>query len=190
MAQGLVGSIFAAYSDLGRAQLHQEETANEPRILFYAFLSGFLLFLVGLPTVKMQATLIDDSSAVAIVLTARFFGALFVLPLLFYALAAIARLVAAAFGGTGSFRNTRLSIFWAVLVTMPILIFASLSATILASATELPLSALGVLVLLGFAVIWGKGLAATEGFARTWPACFVIAALPIFTFFAIAGIQQ
>ncbi len=186
MAQGLVGSIFAAYRGLRVAQADQENRANEPRILFYAFLTGFLLFLVGLPAVRQQADTIDAENPLAIVLSARFFGSLFVLPLLFYGLAAVAHMVARVFGGTGTFQAARLSLFWALLVTMPVLILLSLLAVILAASSSIPVSLLGLFDLLVFSRIWGEGLAQAEGFNRSWPASIAIAAIPTVTLITIA----
>jgi succinate dehydrogenase/fumarate reductase cytochrome b subunit len=189
MAQGLVGSIVAAYSDLRAAQAQQEARVSEPRILFYAFLVGCLLFVAGLPTARMQATFIDQPNALVIVLAARFFGALFVLPLLFYAIAAIAHIIARISGATGTFQVARLSLFWALVVTMPVVILASIAAVILVQLTDRSMNLLGLVVLLAFARIWGEGLAQAEGFSRSWPVSLVIAAIPIASFLTISGIQ-
>ncbi len=189
MAQGMVGAIFTAYSDLRLAQARQEQTVNEPRILFYAFLVGFLLFVAGLPTAPLQATFIDQPNALAIVLAARFFGAMFVLPLVFYAVAAIAHLFARIWRGSATFQTARLSLFWALLVTMPVLISAEILAVFLVWAMDFSLNALGLIVVLAFAKIWGSGLAQSEGFARSWPTSVVIAFIPIATFLTIANIR-
>ncbi len=189
MEKGLVSAIVAAYSDLRLAQARQEQTVSEPRILFYAFLAGFLMFVAGLPSASLQATSIEDPNALAIVLAARFFGSLFVLPLLFYALAALAHIIARIWRGSATFQMARLALFWALLVTMPVVFLASIASVGLMGAPDLALRLVGVIVLLAFAKIWGTGLAQSEGFARSWPTIGIIALVPIATFVTIAGFQ-
>lgn len=189
MAQGLVGSIFAAYGGLRAAQAEQERRTDEPRILFYAFLTGFLLFLIGLPAVRHQIGMIDAPNPMAIVLSARFFGSLFVLPLLLYGLAALAHVVALVFGGRATFQSARLSLFWALLVSMPTFILMSLLAAIFGSFIKDTMVFLGLFDLLAFARIWGEGLAQAEGFGRSWWISLLIVAIPIASFLAIADIR-
>ncbi len=189
MAQGLVTAIFRAYSDLRAAQVAQEQQSGEERILFYAVLSGFLLFLAGLPTARQQAGLTQGENPLLIVISARFFGALFVLPLVLYGVAALSHLVCRAFGGTGSFRAARLALFWALLVTMPVLIAVSLLAVPLTALPIFPLWLLGLVVLVAFARIWGEGLAGSEGFVGSLPISVVVSIIPIVMFVSIAGLR-
>lgn len=168
MERALVSSVFSAWSGLRAAQARQQDSAGEEHILFYAFLGGFLLFVAGLPSLRQQAATIGAENALLIVLSARFFGSMFVLPLLFYGIAALSHVIARIFGGQGSFRVARLALFWAILVAMPATLLVSLASALLATQFALPPFASAALVGLVFLRIWGEGLAEAECFSHGW----------------------
>jgi hypothetical protein len=161
-----------------------QEAMSEPRILFYAYLASFLYFVAALPMARHQVPFVHAENPLVTVLAAQFFAAMFVLPLMLYALSALARLTCAMFRGHGTFQRARLSLFWAVLVVMPVLMASSLAAFAGMNARFLAL-----FVAAAFAWVWGNGLAESEEFTRSWPAVVVIGAMPVALFFSLAGLN-
>lgn len=103
-----------------------DESPSEGRLLFYVVLSDVVFFLSW--TLK---TLLAPTSAALDKLPTDM-GAWLLVAILFrtaslYVFAAIASAVAAAFGGRGSWKDTRAAIFWGALVSAP---FGLLAATL------------------------------------------------------------
>ncbi|MFC2967367.1 YIP1 family protein [Acidimangrovimonas pyrenivorans] len=91
-------------------------------------------------------------------------GAIFLLPLLAYGLAALSHLVAKAMGGQGGWFGARLALFWALLAISPLMLLQGLVAGLVGPGPAL--SAVGFVVLAGFLWLWLGGLRAAEGFGK------------------------
>lgn len=187
----LTGAILNAWSDLRASYAMQRRSADESRLLFFVVLACGLLFIAGLPGARAQAEYLGRNDALAIVLSARLFGTMFILPLGLYGLAALSHLLARAAGGRGDFRGARLALFWSLLVAMPVVMAAQLLAVV-AGAGHAPTGieiALGAVAVAGILWVWGAFLAEAEGFERTWPTRLTLAAVLVATIATIAGIQ-
>jgi len=121
-------------------------------LLFYMALACLLWFVANLPfAVSGQAQGADVP--LDAVLTARLYGNLLILPLILYALAAISRNISRLFGGTGSYMNARLALFWAFLSAMPAVLAEPVSGGGKERNRWMPvLAAAGVL-----ALVWAGG---------------------------------
>lgn len=114
---------------------------------------------------------------------------LMVLPLFYFAFAALVRLIAKAFGGNGTWRESRVAVFWSVLVSAPVM-----AASILLPLALITMPA-PVLVLIaqfgGAFLAWAlaQSIAETFGFTRTW-LVFAVVCAPILTLFVLAWLLR
>ncbi|PKP71572.1 MAG: YIP1 family protein [Alphaproteobacteria bacterium HGW-Alphaproteobacteria-4] len=88
------------------------------------------------------------------------FGAIFVLPLLAYTLAALSHIVARAFGGRGSGWRVRMALFWSMLAVAPAVLLQGLVAGFIGPGAALNL--VGLVLAAGFFAIWGASLRVAE----------------------------
>ena len=101
--------------------------------------------------------------------TASLVSLLFFAPLFLYGVAALARIVARAFGGTGGWYETRLATFWGLLVAAPLQLSAALLADVLSVAGQEGLGrGLTFAAGLGAGWIWASCLAEAHGFRSVW----------------------
>lgn len=95
---------------------------REDRAIAYVLGACFMVFVSQWPELSRQAYLDPE-----VPLQARIGGALmawlFIMPLVLYALAAVARLLAMPFGGQGTWYTARLALFWSLLATTPAWLF-------------------------------------------------------------------
>ncbi len=77
---------------------------------------------------------------------------IFMWPLVLYGIAALAHLVAKLFRGKGTFYTARLSLFWTLLSTTPIMLFYGLLTGLNGNVAATQI--VGALWLLAFVVIW------------------------------------
>ncbi|MFV0476102.1 MAG: hypothetical protein ACK5MQ_18150 [Pikeienuella sp.] len=171
MARGLTGRIAAAWA--GPAESWRAEWragVGEPRLLAYAMgASAFLtLGAMAAEAIRPELAMGDEREAW---FAARFFAGLSFFPLALYLSAALIRLAARAFGGSGGWRETRLALFWSGLVSGPA------AALVLAFGAGLgagaPSRALAGLI---WVLLLAPMLAAAHGLSR-WSVLSVFAAL-------------
>ncbi|MSU89959.1 YIP1 family protein [Rhodobacteraceae bacterium 2CG4] len=168
---GLVAAIAASWRDLrGGARRRLAQRPSEAGLLAHAYLAAGLAFVAGLPQAVADARALDQPDALAGVLAGRLFAALFLFPLLLYALAAAQRLVARGFGGRGSFYSARVTLFWTVIVALPLVLAEGLVSALVPALPPRGGALLGAaasaLAGLGFVWIWATMTAEAEGFGR------------------------
>lgn len=190
--QGLVAAIAASWKDLrGGVRRRLDSRPGESGLLAQAYLAAALAFVAGLPSAIEDARALEATQPDALtgVLAGRAFSAIFLFPLLLYLLAAIQRLVAKAFRGQGSFYSARVTLFWAVIVALPLgLAEGVISALVPALPPEtgrIVATAASAAVGLGFLSIWAIMTAESEGFARGGHVLAVFLGLTMATFLAI-----
>jgi hypothetical protein len=131
-------------------------TPREDRALATLIGGCVLIFIAELPGLARAAHL-DPS----VPLDARIGGALlatlFLLPLIFYALAGISHLVMRLLRRAGSPYGARVALFWSVLSVGPWMLVQGLVAGLAGPGWLSSLTGFGVLV--GFVAIWRAGLA-------------------------------
>ena len=96
---------------------------SEPFVFTFLFVFLLLAIVSAAPVLARQAAL--DHSPVAPRLLGAVYGAVIAVPVL-YALAALGHLVARLMGGTGTFYDGRLALFWALACATPGMLFLGL----------------------------------------------------------------
>lgn len=133
--------------------------ATEGRALAYLMGACGLIFVAQWPRLAREAELAPE-----VPLDARLAGALlaivFVLPLVFYGVAALSHLVARLFGGRGSWFGARLALFWTLLVTVPLFLLRGMVAGMIGPGPALV--ATETVVVAGFLIHWLLALAEAE----------------------------
>ncbi len=91
-----------------------------------AFLMGgcFIVFISQWPALARQAHITGEEMSQLVAYS--LLGWIFIWPLLFYGLAAVAHLIAKVLGGKGTFFTARLAMFWTLLATSPAGLFYGL----------------------------------------------------------------
>ena len=124
----LLSDIVAAYkAPTVEMRRHIDNGVREAQTLFFAVLFGGLSFLSLLPDIAKRAHLTDDSlSGLA---AAQLIASVFMMPLLMYGIAALSHVILARFGGQGEHIEARRALFWAAVVTAPVMLISALLTT-------------------------------------------------------------
>ncbi len=142
--------VMARHLDAGR---------REDRALIFLMLGAFLMFLAQWPRLVRLAAL-EPGTPLDARLGGALLGWLFIVPLAFYALAAVSRLLARVFGGRGNAYGARLALFWALLASAPAWLLYGVLVGLVGPGG--PVRAVGALALGGFFVIWLASLFESE----------------------------
>lgn len=126
------------------------EGAREDRALAVLMGACLLSFLAQWPALARAAHL-DPSVPLQARVGGALMGAVFLLPLLAYAVAALSQAVARALGGRGTGFGARLALFWAWLASAPGILFYGLAAGMAPGPAT---TILGVAVFAGFVWLW------------------------------------
>jgi len=190
---GLVNRILAGWRDL-RGSFRSEIAAGhgEPRLLAYAMGGCVALALARAP--QSVLGMLDGAAAagqpvsITMLVVMQVVAALFFLPLMLYAVAALARMTLRLFGGAGGWFDTRLAVFWSLVLAAPILLVGGLFSFGFALTNEagrlagLP-SVIAQLIWLRF---WAEGLAEAHAFRSGFPIFVGMAVLAA----VISGLAQ
>jgi hypothetical protein len=125
--------------------------AREDRALATLFGACFLLFVAQWPALS-RASFLDPSVPLDARIGGALMGAIFLLPLLAYAVAGVARLVARALGGKGTGLGARMALFWAMLAVSPVVLFHGLLRGFVGEGVQA--TVVGLLVLAAFLYLW------------------------------------
>jgi len=154
----LVGEIARAYAAPKAAMRTQLAKMTEERILLYAFLFSFLNYLARLPSLSMIAAQISDVEFAGLAM-ANFVTNVLMAPLVMYLIAALSHVVLRLFGGQASWREARLAIMWAALVSLPMVLGTGILKVLVADlAISVATTATGVV----FLWQWAKCLQVVE----------------------------
>lgn len=142
----------------------QLERATEGRAL--AFLMGGLVlwFVAQWPRLARAAEL-DPSIPFEARAGGALVGIVFILPLVFYGLAAVSHLVARAMGGQGGWLDARVALFWSLLASTPFFLLHGLVQGIIGPGPQQTLT--GALVAAGFLGHWVLALVEAETSRRS-----------------------
>ncbi len=176
---GVFWRMLGAWADLrGSMRAELARGPSEGRLLFYVMLSG-LIWFVGRIAVLVYGPLgptipeAEFAGRVGLV----FLSAIFFRALAFYALAALAGLIARAAGGGGGWRDSRAALFWAALVAAPVILAATFLSLLL---TGMPGQAGAIASMLGavaFAWAVAQCFAEAHGFTSAWRVLAAVATL-------------
>ncbi|MFC6687433.1 YIP1 family protein [Jhaorihella thermophila] len=99
---------------------------REDRALAFAMAFCVISFIAQMPSLARKAHL--EGVELNPLLGGALLGAVIILPLMLYVVAAISRLVARVFGGQGTWYGARLALFWSLLATTPLVLLRGLVA--------------------------------------------------------------
>ncbi len=99
---------------------------REDRALALVMTFCVIAFIAEMPALARKAYL--EGVELNPLLGGALLGAVVILPLLLYAVAAVSRLVARVLGGQGTWYGARLALFWSLLATSPLLLLRGLVA--------------------------------------------------------------
>jgi hypothetical protein len=126
----LIGDIAAAYRHPARVAANQKARGvTEPQTLVYGLLFGFLSFVAQLPALSVMAG--STGAPLAGLAAANFAAFVFFMPLMLYLLAALAHVIVLRFGGRASWSQARRALFWAALVSTPLILLTGLAGPFL-----------------------------------------------------------
>ncbi len=157
---GLMTDIVATYrSPRAVMRRHLDRGSDESRALMYLVLSCGLLYFAQWPRLWREA-LADGSVTLDVRLGGALFGWLFVAPLVMYAVALVARLVARVFGGRGTGHSARLALFWSMAAATPLWLVSGLINGLLGPGFEATL--FGIVGHMAFFLFWGLSMIEAE----------------------------
>jgi hypothetical protein len=176
---GVFWRMLGAWADLrGSMRAELERGPSEGRLLFYVMLSGLIWFL-GRTAVLVYGPLgpaiPEDQFAGRIGL--EFISAIFFRTLAFYALAAVAGLIAWAGGGGGGWRDSRAALFWAALVAAPVILASTFLSLLLAGVPGPGGAIASMLGAVAFAWVVAQCFAEAHGFTSAWRVLGALATL-------------
>lgn len=134
----------------------------------YLMLACGLIFVSQWPGISRSAALNPDGPPLQALLAITFFSWLMVWPILFYAIAALLRVVARVVGGKGTWYSARLALFWTLLATSPAWLFYGLIMGFIGPGPAANL--VGGFLLLAFGVIWSISMWEAETIPEREPA--------------------
>jgi hypothetical protein len=176
---GVLWRMLGAWADLrGSMRAELDRDPSEGRLLFYVMLSG-LIWFAGRTAVLVYGPLgpvIPEDVFVGRV-GLEFVSAVFFRTLAFYALAALAGLIAWAAGGSGGWRDSRAALFWAALVAAPVILAATLLSLLLSGVPGQAGAIASMLGAVAFAWAVAQCIAEAHGFTSAWRVLGAVATL-------------
>lgn len=155
----LVDDVFRAQLSPETVLREQYETAdNEVLTLALALAFGFLSFVASFPRQMAQAQVLDVP--LPSVLLPSAFGALALLPLFLYVIAAFQRGIAKLLKGKGTGAKARRGVVWSMFVAVPWILLSGLVSEIAPDFLRL---AIGTIALSVFLWSWTLSIKLNEG---------------------------
>ena len=131
---------------------------REDRALIFLMAGCILFFVAQTPRLAREA--FETGQELNTLLAGSLMGLVFILPLLLYLIAGLVGLLAKALGTDISGYGSRLSLFWALLSSSPLILLWGLTAGFVGPGVEMNL--VGGLWLLAFVWFWVSGLRAAN----------------------------
>ncbi len=131
---------------------------REDRALVILMIGCVMVFIAQWPRLARQAYMTGEE--LDMLLGGTLLAWLFIMPLLLYVMAFIAHIGARLFGGKGTGYGARLSLFWALLASSPVLLLHGLVAGFIGGGPAL--DGVGILWLMLFAWFWIRALICIE----------------------------
>lgn len=160
---GIATDIVASYRGPGKVVSRLLAGGpQEGRSLMFLMLACTLMFVAQLPRLSREAHLTGQD--LNMLMGGSLLALIFIAPLIFYACAALSRLIARALGGSGAGWRSRVALFWALLAASPLLLLHGLVAGFIGPGMQKTL--VGVIWCAVFLWFWAAGLQAAERSAR------------------------
>jgi len=139
---------------------HLSHGRQEARALTFLLIACFLFFVAQMPALSRHAHMNPDGDSLFQMASGRFWGAVLLAPLFFYALAGLSHVIARLLGGQGTYYGARLALFWSLLVAAPLFLLRGL---LVGFAGQGPLAgASGLIIGLIFVFLWMTALRVAE----------------------------
>lgn len=159
--------IVATYRGPGRVVARLVARGpREDRALIILMVGCIMVFVAQWPRLARQAYLTGEE--LDMLLGGTLMAWLFIMPLLLYVMAFVVHLGARVMGGRGTGYGSRLSLFWALLASSPVLLLHGLVAGFIGEGPVL--DAVGLLWLALFGWFWIAALVRIEWGAQRDPA--------------------
>ena len=129
---------------------------REDRALAILMGACAILFIARWPALARQAHL--EGLELNMLLGGTLMATVFLAPLLFYALAFVAHLIARAIGGQGPSFNARIALFWSLLASSPLILLNGLVAGYIGAGIQLTI--IGLIWFCIFMWFWIAGMLA------------------------------
>jgi len=173
----LTGEILWAWRHgWGRGLRRQMESgAGEERALGWVMLATLLIIVASAPASFrniVAAGTAPVEAPIALIMSSLF--TLFLGPLTFYGIAAVAHIAARMAGATGPFLHARLGLFWALLCVAPLVLLTAILGNLLGPALAKPLQYFG---LFAFLLIWADTMSVAEQFGSRLRTGLALAAI-------------
>jgi len=130
---------------------------REDRAIMLLLAGCFVIFIAQWPRLARDVELNTAAGAetdqpLQMLIGGALFAWLFIMPVVFYGLAALSHLVMRAFGGRGGWYGARLALFWTVRVISPLMLLQGLTAGLVGPGPALIL--VQTIVAVGFFAHW------------------------------------
>lgn len=160
----LTGDILATYRGPARVMRRfLAQGRNEVRNLLFLMIACLLIFIASAPFQAREAQ-IDPTGPLEVRLYWSAFLWIFIMPLLVYGFSALVWALARVARRNITGHEIRLTLFWALLASTPLILLTGLVAGFIGPGLQLQL--IGLIWLLVFGVFWASGLIAAEGVSR------------------------
>ena len=132
---------------------------REDQALIFVLIGCVLIFVAIAPYQSREAHLNPDVPLQARLYWSAFF-CIFILPFVFYVVAAFSHALAKGMGGQGSFFSARMALFWSVLAASPMWLFMGLLAGFIGPSPGL--TAVSLIAFAVFLLFWVQTLREAE----------------------------
>lgn len=142
---------------------HRASGADEATGLTWLFVACILFFVARLPEVSRDSHFLALNGVerpVASLALPLFYGTVLLAPMMFLLIAAVSHLIARGLGGQGTWRDSRLALFWALLCVTPVVLFQGMIAGFLGAGGALTFASLLVSAI--FLYLWINNLVALQ----------------------------
>ncbi len=147
--------IVATYTGPGRVVARLVgQGEQESRALVFLMLGCLMVFVAQTPRLAREAHLTDGD--LPMMLGGTLMAWMFIVPLVFYAIAMVSHIVARAFGRKQTAYGARIALFWALLASSPVMLLWGLTAGFIGPGPQLSL--VGFIWIAVFIWFWIGGL--------------------------------
>ncbi len=133
---------------------------REDRAFGFLILGCGFVFLSQVPRI-VRADTLETGTPFGAQIGGAILAWLFIVPLVFYAIAGVSHLAARLFGGAGNWYGARLALFWALLAASPAWLITGLVYGFFGAA-HLGVQAISLIALALFFAIWLAGMVEAE----------------------------
>ena len=173
ICKGFVADIFKSYFDLKASFLDQlEKCTSEARLLAYAFLISFVLFLERLPNKVTDRSFFSSTELLFDYIGIDLFASIFFGPIFLYSLSALTHLGSLPFKGEASFFEARVAFFWAMIVAAPVLLLGAVLQGLVPGGSFSQISQ--CIAMVAYAWIFSTIFCSAERFSSNKPLFFLL----------------